>query len=97
MPHFSRPLREVGALDVPRNAEAAPSLRVLCARVGTTDAGSVVFEVDVAFDVARVERILLSVAFDVGSDFDVDLDFDPNFRVTTKADTTVEERRLSAA
>ena len=71
---------------------AAPLLRVLCARmgttdevidfldakpqrvphssrplrgVGTTDACSAVLDVDVARDLARVERTLLSVAFDV--------------------------------
>jgi len=76
--HFPRPLREVGILiSCPQETRRLPpSLRVLCARselvegVGSTHAYSIVFEVDVAFDVARVERILLSVAFDAA--FDVD-------------------------
>jgi hypothetical protein len=38
--------------------------------VGTTDARSAVRDVDVAF--VRVERTLLSVAFDVDLDFDFD-------------------------
>jgi hypothetical protein len=45
-------------------------LRVLCARVGVTEARSAIFEVDVAFDGACVERTLLSVAFDLDLDFD---------------------------
>jgi hypothetical protein len=71
VPHFSRPLREVGLLtSCPQKAEGAPSLRILCARVGTTDTYSVVLEANVAFDLARVEQTLLSVAFDVVLDVD---------------------------
>jgi hypothetical protein len=42
--------------------------------VGTTDPRSAALDVDVAFAVARVERTLLSVAFDLDVDVDVDLD-----------------------
>ncbi len=59
------------------------------------NARSAALEVEVG--IAHVERTLPSVAFDAGSDFVADLDFDLDFRVTTNAGTTVEERRLSAA
>jgi len=49
-----------------------PHFSRLLREVGITDAFSPVFDVDVA--VARVERTLLSVAFDVDLDFDVDTD-----------------------
>jgi hypothetical protein len=41
--------------------------------VGTTDALSAVLDVDVALAFARVERTLLSVAFDVDVDLDSEL------------------------
>jgi len=42
--------------------------------VGTTNACSAAVDLDVGVDLARVERTLLSVAFDI--DLDLDLDFD---------------------
>lgn len=55
-----------------KNKMGAPFLRVLCARVGTPDARSAALEVDVDLAVARVERTLLSIVFDVDFDFDFD-------------------------
>ncbi len=46
-------------------------MRVLCARVGTANARSAAFDVDVVFDLARVERTLPSVAFDACLDADL--------------------------
>ncbi len=50
-------------------------------------------------DHPRVERTLLSAAFDFALGFALDFAFDParELRDTTPANTTVEERRLSAA
>jgi hypothetical protein len=74
--------------------------------VGTTDACSAALDLDAAVALARVERTLLSVAFDVAVAFDVE-GFVSGYafracpersrRAYRKPDTTVEERRFSAA
>ena len=70
----------------PQKQTRVPHLSRLLRKVGTTNACSVGFDVDVALDVARVERTLLSVALDLG------FDLDP--APYTNARATVEERRL---
>jgi len=90
----------------PPKTPRAPHPCAFCAQ-GWDKRTPAALALDVVLDVARVERTLLSVAFDVGFDFDVDLDLGApflahsarsgDFRVVTDAGTTVEERRLSAA
>jgi hypothetical protein len=47
-----------------------PHLSRILRKVGTTDPVSAALDVEVAFAFARVERTLLSVAFDLDLDFD---------------------------
>ena len=66
VPHFSRPLREVGILtSCPKKRRGCPILARSLRKGGTHKRPQqLAFDLDVVFDLARVERTLLSVAFD---------------------------------